>query len=624
MSQIYQRNLEFLKKLNPRISEKVEKATLSGKIEAIKTKNGLPNFRLIDGDKKITFHSNINPVKQSKDFIDGENLSPTCNIAVLGLGCGYHIREILSREARRDFVVIIEKDIEVFKSFMSHFDLKELFNMRSVHLLLDEPPVEVYRFCQHFGFSMLTNSVRVVRHQPSFDAFTEYYLQAVKGIADAFSWSSINTSTQIRKAENFSDNTVENFPFRIKSPGIKAYKDAFRGRPGIIVATGPSLRKNIHLLRYAQDRAVIFALDSSLKILMEEGIEPDFVFSIDFTENTINDYQGIDSFARAYVVVDPEVCPSVVRKYPDRLIFIDLPEKPLCDWFASITEDKGRIDKGLSVCHTAFLAAIYMGLSPVILIGQDLSYPSGETHARGTSLSTTMKNMPADDGKKLYVTNIFGAPVLTDKAMMVFLHHYRDIISENSPLRCINATEGGALIEGTEVRTLKDALLAFCGEKSDVQRAIREKHESARRNISLDEARMMESIRKVSEVLGDFHEQITHHQALLAELHKSMRQDDLSLVGKGLEDLKGHSAFLNDFKKEIALLRDNITEGLVLQTKKIIFDEKRVSADDKKSIAEIIGRDKIFFENLEQASRNMRERLEKLAKDLEGYFAQKK
>ena len=79
-------------------------------------------------------------------------------------------------------------------------------------------------------------------------------------------------------------NILANTPTIIRSPGVKRLFNRFENLPAIIVGAGPSLDKNVTLLREVKDRAVIIAVDRTLGLLLPLGITPHLVPSIDYSK----------------------------------------------------------------------------------------------------------------------------------------------------------------------------------------------------------------------------------------------------------------------------------------------------------------------------------------------------
>ncbi len=74
-------------------------------------------------------------------------------------------------------------------------------------------------------------------------------------------------------------NTFRNLEARV--PTLSGCPELSANSRIIIVGSGPSLENDLDWLRANQDRVIIFAVHSAVKILIENGIIPDFQFAID-------------------------------------------------------------------------------------------------------------------------------------------------------------------------------------------------------------------------------------------------------------------------------------------------------------------------------------------------------
>src|SRR5690606_29193339 len=83
-----------------------------------------------------------------------------------------------------------------------------------------------------------------------------------------------NIATMERFKQQLLENYVDNVVAFVQSCPVKVFFDRFENRPAIIVAAGPSLEKNIHMLNDLRERAVIIAAGSSIKALEKNGIKP--------------------------------------------------------------------------------------------------------------------------------------------------------------------------------------------------------------------------------------------------------------------------------------------------------------------------------------------------------------
>ncbi len=570
------------------------------------------SLKAIRDGRKISLHSSIDPIKEAKRFIESQNIPDTCNVVFLGCGLGYHLKEFAERSRYHGFILVIEKELEIFYWFLHNFDISVLFDKADFHFFVDESPDSIFKFIQLRTFDILANGIKVVSHGPLVNLYHDYYLKCSRMISDAYIWCRINVITQIRKSSVFADNTFMNFIPRLFHPGINCLKNVFKGVPGIVVATGPSLKKNINLLRKAKNKSVIIACDSSLKILKEEGILPDFVVSIDFTDNTIYDFEGVDKDDEFFVVVDNEVCPKVTEKMERKLFFIDLTEKPLCQWISSITENKGSMEKGLSVSHTAYLLAVYLGLNPIILVGQDLAFSDDETHARGASMGFTVKNT-ALSRDIFEVEDVFGGKVKTDKSLLVFLNHYRDLIRRSKGLKVYDATEGGAKIEGAEIVSFREAFFRFIfGTKAEAIKKINSIYNSCNLFNLINWDVLICRVKDKKDKLQIFLSEVEDQLNFLILVEKKYNKGDFLFIEKNLNRIEKNADIMKKHREELNFLRDCITEAFMLQSKRINYDDK----NEKKVYKEIVERNKRLFEIFKNASLMMIGRLEKLENNL--------
>jgi len=129
-----------------------------------------------------------------------------------------------------------------------------------------------------------------------------------------------------------------------------------------------------------------------------------------------------------------------------------------------------------TVAHMNFIAAVVLGCSPIILLGQDLAYTQGEnTHAEGTVLSESkaVKELKLSATEMIVPTNN-GKTAITNRAYFNFKHVFEDMIKAN-PGHYINATLPGIVIEGTEVLPLEKVFQSFCQNTVDTPKIIQKR-----------------------------------------------------------------------------------------------------------------------------------------------------
>ncbi|EHC9057655.1 motility associated factor glycosyltransferase family protein [Campylobacter coli] len=251
---------------------------------------------------------------------------------------------------------------------------------------------------------------------------------------------------------------VYNLPQMITHP---SYKELLSKRKGvsdtaIIVSTGPSLTKQLPLLKKYANKATIFCADSSYPILAKHGIKPDYVLSLEripLTSEFFNNDFG--EFDKDIVFIVKSVTHPHTIKYlqKNNRAFI------LVSTYASFIQYLkldyfGYFNMGFSVAHMNFLLTIHLKYKNIILIGQDLAYAKdGQTHSQGF-IHANLHNGDYERDLDKFSTTAYGGngKVQSSEIWTLFRHNFeKDIVNikMNYHITTYNCTEGGARIEGT-------------------------------------------------------------------------------------------------------------------------------------------------------------------------------
>ncbi|EAL0414897.1 motility associated factor glycosyltransferase family protein, partial [Campylobacter jejuni] len=176
---------------------------------------------------------------------------------------------------------------------------------------------------------------------------------------------------------------VYNLPQMITHP---SYKELLSKRKGIsdtaiIVSTGPSLTKQLPLLKKYANKATIFCADSSYPILAKHGIKPDYVCMLERTEITAEFFNhDFGEFDKDIIFICAGVVhPKAIEYLKDRNLVIT--QKVLAFPYYINLKDFSYAAVGFSVAHTLSYLATYLSHKNIIFIGQDLAYAeNGNSH----------------------------------------------------------------------------------------------------------------------------------------------------------------------------------------------------------------------------------------------------
>ncbi|EAL7524934.1 DUF115 domain-containing protein, partial [Campylobacter coli] len=240
-----------------------------------------------------------------------------------------------------------------------------------------------------------------------------------------------------------------------------SYKELLSKRKGvsdtaIIVSTGPSLTKQLPLLKKYASKATIFCADSSYPILAKHDIKPDYVCMLERDEIVAECFNNdFGEFDKDIVFIVKSVTHPHTIKYlqKNNRAFI------LVSTYASFIQYLkldyfGYFNMGFSVAHMNFLLTIHLKYKNIILIGQDLAYAKdGQTHSQGF-IHANLHNGDYERDLDKFSTTAYGGngKVQSSEIWTLFRHNFeKDIVNikMNYHITTYNCTEGGARIEGT-------------------------------------------------------------------------------------------------------------------------------------------------------------------------------
>lgn len=306
-----------------------------------------------------------------------------------------------------------------------------------------------------------------------------------------------------------------NAPWIVFGPSLNSIVDDFRGRPFIWVASGPSLDKNVHLLKENGDRAVVVCADTAAKKLLGLGIVPHIVVSLervlevyDYLEKIWTEYPDE---ARDILLVSQAVCVPELAKWPGPHIVVGKREIPVDQWVVGGVLQGDVLFSGLSVAHMGIWLAAVLGASSLALMGQDLAFGEGQrTHADATVSAEHMPNSSMT-GHDFEVPAALGGTVRTYEIWFLFLKIMEQYLA-HFPVPVFDCSEGGALIRGTTVKPLAEwmheqleGLEPFSQTPSERLRAVAlspEEREAAARRVAEQAAAVQDFIGRSRERLG--------------------------------------------------------------------------------------------------------------------------
>jgi hypothetical protein len=453
MNEIFNRNIQNLTARNSELCIRLQNVT-GDYVDVVESKNGNPVPCInVDDGRKLFVHSRVDPLREAERFISEVDLSGKDLIIVLGFGFGYHCGYLLDKIAADVNVIAIEKDEVLLQKAFQSRDFDTLIKNEKFHILAD--PTE--GFLSDFFRGKSSRNVLFITHRGSSQLYPDYYQNIISVIKSYISTKDVNIATLARFEKTWGSNTSRNIGVISRSCGVNKFFNMFSGIPAIVVAAGPSLTHSIDFIKDNIDKAVIIAVDTSYKLLIDKGITPHFCLSVDPQLINARYYEGIGA-TDTILVSDPTVHPSIFRYFEGRVTVTGI-AFDMMKWIDDICGEKGELTHGGSVSTNAYDFARRLGTSPVLMVGQDLSFTSGLAHAKGSYLDEQIHNRTYKFNNAqmynrrqlaslppVYLKGVRGERVRTNQKMMIFQSWFE----KRNDTDLINATYNGVFINGVK------------------------------------------------------------------------------------------------------------------------------------------------------------------------------
>ena len=474
-------------------------------------------------------------IKEIKDINDNTI------IVTYGVMDGEHLLELCKEEYKNIKIIVFEKEEKLLQNIRKDkYYLKILKNKNIKIFKFDEEVIEKI-FSMEFTLGNVCN-VKIINNHLLFDYNNNEMIFISNCLKKFVTHSVINLNTYKHFSERWFETFIGNFDYCLNSTFLSDIKDSAKNKPAIILSAGPSLEKNINLLKECKDKFFIISGGRTLSKLEKINVKPDLCVIIDGDEisyDIVKDNIKIDT----PLVFCNATNEKIVQEHIGKKIY----DSTGIDFISPIIKKNQRgLFGGGSVAHACINTAINIGCNPIILIGQDLAYTNDKVHANFCELTEdkykheeVLENVKSEND--IYVDDIYGNKVRTSRSLNMFRENIEKIVKNNPNVKFINATEGGANIKGTEVITLREAINKY-SLKENIEKNI-----NLVETLSDDEKEM---------VLGEFNKSVEYLKEIKRKCNESIK------LNKKIKDVYNRKDYkeYNTIDKKMQKLEDEINE----------------------------------------------------------------
>lgn len=405
-----------------------------------------------------------------------------------GLGNGVLFKMLLQNQQLKR-VLVVEPEIDILYMILNVIDFsKEIQEGRVVFLL--EKDISFGASSKYFtkkDVRIYSKLYELIVTSDYYEKYRKSILSTNKAFIELIHHSVVGAGNDSADALIGVEHHFMNLPSLIKTPKLTELLKKIKIKPtAILVATGPSLTKQLELLKQVQDYAVIVAVDASFPILYKNNIKPDIVVSMERIPLTGEFFKKTPKEAHEGVIfaLSSLQHPNVINNIKAGTKQISM--RPFGYTRALKLDEWGYLGIGMSAANMAYELIYHGGFQNCILIGQDLAYSEdGKSHAKSHILGENeVKNTQGD----FLVTKYGGqGKIRTNAVWNMFKNYFEtDIEITKEKMNTINSTEGGAQILGTKELSFQQAIDSFIDLDSEKKQKITLNYPSKKELIQLE------------------------------------------------------------------------------------------------------------------------------------------
>jgi hypothetical protein len=355
-------------------AERIRSARTDGRVGLYVTRSGTSVPYIDIEGRYVYLHSKFDPEREAIRLADQYNRPGF--YAFLGLGAGFGISALVNA-GRVTRGIIVEYDSSMLRGILELIDMTHILGDRRLRLFIDPTESELDEALASSYVPSVTGDFVSVPLRGRIDMDPLKFQGAADSIRSSIGIISDDYSVQSFFGKRWFSNIVRNLESSAKpTPPIGPIREA------MVTAAGPSLEAHFDDIASRPPKTYLIATDTSLRALLDRGIRPDAVISIDCQHISYYHFSlGLPDQTSLFIDL---ASPTTVTRLASKPYFFSSGH-PLSRYIASRFRAFPVIDtSGGNVTHAAVSLAAYLGAESIQLYGADFSYPFGKSYARGT------------------------------------------------------------------------------------------------------------------------------------------------------------------------------------------------------------------------------------------------
>lgn len=411
--------------------------------ETIKTHSGQSTVLLRKDEGEFLLHSKYNPMREAERWLEqwnAEEENPD-KICVVGIGAGYHLQELCKR-----FPNVIKTVFDFNSKYVCWLKESELFRnleLKNIEIFIAD---DMRKVKENLLPLLDDPNTLVMIHAPSLELIPKDLMDLRIQLDNYVTFLRTVRKNRSILEENFCNN------LKLQDKGVLTWKNTLSNKPVLLISAGPSLTKQLPLLKKIQTDVYMVCVGTALMPLMNYGIKPNAVMIAEPQGIILEQFMGVKSTPDIPMFYLATANHKAVNYYKGSRYII---------WQRDYSQSKEEAElrgeptilSGGSVATCLLDLLVWMGSNRIGLVGQDLAFTDGFSHAQGTH---NLQRIDTDN--HLQVVDFYQKEtVSTPKHLYSYLKWFeRYAQSLKDSVDLWNCTEGGAFIKGWKHGSLEN------------------------------------------------------------------------------------------------------------------------------------------------------------------------
>ena len=607
-NEIYKKNIRLLEKRHPRICSFLNELPSDFPFSHNVFQNehrevnvsvklpGRPETILHEDNKAGIMDSAIQ--KLSSPLLKKQDL-----LLCIGMGLGYIPLAAAQTLVEKPRIIILEPFPELFRLAISTLDLTDLFKYEKLDVYLGRN-FSVSKVIYGYMDDFYVGKCRRITHIQNRELYGEKFMSFEREIDENINLMLSGWNTIRKHSHDIFENGIQNLTSLFNGITVDRLKDKFTGIPAVIVASGPSLGKDIQTLREIKDNAIILSCDSAVKPLMQEKVVPHMVFSVDHMNMDFDKLRfNLEELRKSILVYWMDANADSVRGYLGTRRIASLSEDDFKNtWIRSEFGFDFKLPGMVSSnADMAVLTAIYMGCEPVLLAGMDLAFSEGKNHVDAAVIKNNLNacNLIKIDGLR-------GYPVYSIPAMVTGRNLLEKNISRHNK-KFIDVSLSGAYIKGACIKSLKELKESVLKEKFDFDKMM----DRIDWSIPFEPEKIAKAMETITRVSGSLSNDAREELVQVCRMSESMRKtgDHKKSIQKIKRSLAAFNRFKSRYKIILEMIRNNRYDDQLDVDRCVIDMDRKENLSVERLNREALGIQKKFYRSVYLAARKIHQRV---------------